>query len=254
MSGSSLRRSLGVGDAVTVGLGAMLGAVLAGPGARCRRGLGGRGHRAQPARRAAVGWRCGRTPPPRRSRWRRRRSRGVCSRVPGSSSSPSPGMPGSRLWRRRSPSRAASSRAPCWSRWGSGWGSRGPRWRWRETRTCPDASRGCRGSGVCPGPPSWPSASSCSWSSWWRTCVAPSASPASASCSTTGSPTPARSHCAATGRARRSCRRSVWPALGLAGCVLLAVSLPTAAVLGGSGLLALGLVGWLLTGRRHAAG
>ncbi|OLT15952.1 transporter [Serinicoccus sp. CUA-874] len=44
------------------------------------------------------------------------------------------------------------------------------------------------------------------------------------------------------------------PALGLAGCVLLAVSLPTAAVLGGSGLLALGLVGWLLTGRRHAAG
>ncbi|WP_281964047.1 amino acid permease [Serinicoccus marinus] len=46
----------------------------------------------------------------------------------------------------------------------------------------------------------------------------------------------------------------VVPALGLAGCVLLAVSLPTAAVLGGSGLLALGLVGWLLTGRRHAAG
>ncbi|WP_298886063.1 APC family permease [uncultured Serinicoccus sp.] len=50
-------------------------------------------------------------------------------------------------------------------------------------------------------------------------------------------------------------RGAPWvPVLGLAGCLTLALALPGPAVAGGLAVLALGLVGYALTGRRDAAG
>ena len=47
-----------------------------------------------------------------------------------------------------------------------------------------------------------------------------------------------------------------WPrvlnVVGLAGCLLLVVTLPIQAVLAGVAMFGLGLAGWLLTGRRRA--
>ena len=90
----------------------------------------------------------------------------------------------------------------------------------------------------CPTARSWPWAPWSPWSSAWPTSAARSASPRSPCWPTTPSPTPAPGRWTAE-RARRAV-----PAVGLAGCVALALALPPASTAAGLGVLAAGALLW----------